>query len=727
MKKYLIIIILICLSIEMLSCDYSQNHNTTITNDNKAQHTFQISSTTEKNIDSTFFTETESYVMPETNTEVFTLQLDSLPLYNEANNKLAAAINAVFPRLRYSVNNYSLKDYSVYIDRNKKQYYDINNIGFDDYLVLANYGNELFDINAEVDDGVLYYLKVSSNTITGTLFVEPEKLEACAKMALAPALIFFKGINYNSLVNTLWNNMDRQDTKIIKETKYAKQTDTVYTYATKDFSVSLSLFQSFGQNGRENEYTYSQINVHVKINNNLLNKEKSSQKYINAKNKYEASLPKGTYDNWYFATDEERYYSAINLLESIFAKDNIFKKCIVANIGGIYSDHDISNSFIPINVQIYDLSLDTNKGNISFYVSGARDDLIYRIYSGNVNNNNYDWWRFDWDGNLIESTSNIAISNYIYELITGTSFSKENKQSNDTTDYLSNELEGIWVNIANSEKDYFEFLNFEKTTYRFGVYPGSYDRTAYLTNVIDKGNNTYSITFKYPSDEYFGDYYEEEIITANIKLENNVLVFIGENIEWVYMGKNLDEAITNVSNYHNGNISYEEPPLQSFDNDDSEIVKILKNEKNFIDFETKKSAAISTLPIINNNYMGTAGRYAIIDLDKDGKDELLVEYNANGDTAIIKYYKNNWTAFYISYREITLLKKDGTMFASSSAYESYVQRIFFSSNGIEFEKIIESNDNANTYIVNKKNVSKDECQKELNNFFEKELVNWIDF
>lgn len=333
----------------------------------------------------------------------------------------------------------------------------------------------------------------------------------------------------------------------------------------------------------------------------------------------------------------------------------------------------------------------------------------------------------------LESTKK---NEYIKKKISNNNNDSTQNQSgdNELLATITNKLEGIWINIAKSEKYYldnienysFEFLKFEKGSHRYGVYPGSYSRTEYITNVIDKGNNTYLITFKCPAGEYFDEYFEEEIYDSTIKLDNKILTFNGDDAKWEYMGADLDEAISNVAKYHNG-IDYQEKKQSNSDNVDGEIDKILKNEKTFIDFQTQKSVSISTLPRVNENYMGTAGRYTIIDLDKDGKDELLVEYNTNGDTAIIKYYKSNWTAFYVPFRAITLLKTDGTMFESNSAYESYVQCIFFSSNGLEFKKIIESNDNTNTYIVNEKNVSKDECQKELKNFFEKELVVWLDF
>ncbi len=157
-----------------------------------------------------------------------------------------------------------------------------------------------------------------------------------------------------------------------------------------------------------------------------------------------------------------------------------------------------------------------------------------------------------------------------------------------------------------------------------------------------------------------------------------------------------------------------------------DITEILSGRMSFVDFETKKTANIETLQEINYNYGGVACRFTVIDIDRDGGNELIIEYNRGGELAIIKNFDNKLTAFYASPREMINLKTDGTMSWSSSAFESGVGYIKFTSNGMEQVEIIGYDTTLNVFTVEGKRVTKAECDKELAKQRKKADVSWTE-
>ena len=157
--------------------------------------------------------------------------------------------------------------------------------------------------------------------------------------------------------------------------------------------------------------------------------------------------------------------------------------------------------------------------------------------------------------------------------------------------------------------------------------------------------------------------------------------------------------------------------------DDNTIQAILNGKMSFIDFDSKLEATITSLPQVNSQYMGEPGMYAVVDLDNNGTKELLIEYNFNGDTAIINIQNGKCIAYYIPYRGRTGLKTDGTMSWSSGASESGVQRISFGNEGIISTDIIVYSEGL--FAVNGNNVTKEKCEKALSEQDMKKDVEWL--
>ncbi len=157
-------------------------------------------------------------------------------------------------------------------------------------------------------------------------------------------------------------------------------------------------------------------------------------------------------------------------------------------------------------------------------------------------------------------------------------------------------------------------------------------------------------------------------------------------------------------------------------NDDVSL--LLSGEKTFTDFETQRTATIFTLPDENTSYLGKPASYAVIDLDDNGKNELLIEYDGAGDTAVLTLRDGEYIAYYISYRARTDLKEDGTMSYSSGASDSGVQRLTFTDDGMESINVLEYNTGDYIFTIDGKKVSEEECAEALRKQYDKKEVVW---
>lgn len=158
--------------------------------------------------------------------------------------------------------------------------------------------------------------------------------------------------------------------------------------------------------------------------------------------------------------------------------------------------------------------------------------------------------------------------------------------------------------------------------------------------------------------------------------------------------------------------------------ENGDVKSLLNGEKTFTDFETGKTADIFTLPEENTSYMGSPASYAVVDLDGDGSEELLVEYDTAGDTAVLRLSGGEYVAYYLSFRSRTGMKEDGTMSWSSGASNSGVQRLMFTDNGMEGIDILEHNTDDYIFTINGEKVSMEECNEAFQKQYAKKDVEW---
>lgn len=121
-------------------------------------------------------------------------------------------------------------------------------------------------------------------------------------------------------------------------------------------------------------------------------------------------------------------------------------------------------------------------------------------------------------------------------------------------------------------------------------------------------------------------------------------------------------------------------------------------------------------------------KYAYIDLDKDGMDELVVKLSKTDDYAIIHYEDNVVYGYeYIPLRGFRDLKEDGTYYASDSAYTTYIYKIKFNKDTY-IENIIMNYDKSNNKcIINDENKTMDDCDKYMLKQDEKTNINFENY
>jgi len=79
----------------------------------------------------------------------------------------------------------------------------------------------------------------------------------------------------------------------------------------------------------------------------------------------------------------------------------------------------------------------------------------------------------------------------------------------------------------------------------------------------------------------------------------------------------------------------------------------------------------------DNTYTWTVSRYSIVDLDKDGTPEIVVELSLAGEQLIFHYTGSSVYAYPFSQRGMNTLKEDGTYCASNGAAYSYINTLKF--------------------------------------------------
>lgn len=206
---------------------------------------------------------------------------------------------------------------------------------------------------------------------------------------------------------------------------------------------------------------------------------------------------------------------------------------------------------------------------------------------------------------------------------------------------------------------------------------------------------------------------------------NNVEPFIMDGSTYLPV-RSVANALGLGVNWNNATSTVELSSVNKVDLS-GEINAILNGTLTFADTDTWQAATIKTLPQINDWYMGKPYRYCVIDLDGDGKDELIVEYDAVGDTAVIHRAETGWMAYWRGYRMFSGLKSDGSIIASDGAEISYMERVVFNEYGMGEIIEIKFDDYYEEYTVGGVLVSRDQCLAEFNKYSMKPDAKYVNF
>lgn len=208
-----------------------------------------------------------------------------------------------------------------------------------------------------------------------------------------------------------------------------------------------------------------------------------------------------------------------------------------------------------------------------------------------------------------------------------------------------------------------------------------------------------------------------------------------ENIRSAYFSKDgskiiveyltADDETATESFDINGNESTKNPEI------DAEFLSVLNSETPFIS-EDGKSV------LLKNYSYGTDGgttvyyaipqEYAVVDLDRDGTNEVVADITPyQTDYMVFHKYNNNIYGFLIGRRSFQDLKKDGSFYGSGGAGLAVYSRMEFNKNTYKVIDTAYSDNYNNIYKIDGKEVTKEAIDKYKSEWGSKENAHFTRF
>lgn len=168
---------------------------------------------------------------------------------------------------------------------------------------------------------------------------------------------------------------------------------------------------------------------------------------------------------------------------------------------------------------------------------------------------------------------------------------------------------------------------------------------------------------------------------------------------------------------------------------------VLLNNEDFIstDMQNKKINLTNIKEVVTDDesIAAAATKFAVMDLDNDGQDEIILWIQINGISdygfEILRYQEGAVYGYTLQYREFMDLKTDGTFIFSDGAADLGIGKLSFSGNGYVIDKLYysESQYNSNNelevqYIANGTLYSEEEFNNDMSHQGEKSNVKWYD-
>ena len=153
------------------------------------------------------------------------------------------------------------------------------------------------------------------------------------------------------------------------------------------------------------------------------------------------------------------------------------------------------------------------------------------------------------------------------------------------------------------------------------------------------------------------------------------------------------------------------------------LLNVMNNKQKFID-ENKKEVYLKDFKIVENQ-TAKVDKYAFVDLDKDGVEELVIYTTSDYGAYVILHYENEKVYGYmIEVRSLENLKADGSFMGSNGANSTEYLRMKFNKNSYTIETEAVYDGNEKVYKINNANVSEKEIKDYVENWNKKENVSW---
>ncbi len=188
--------------------------------------------------------------------------------------------------------------------------------------------------------------------------------------------------------------------------------------------------------------------------------------------------------------------------------------------------------------------------------------------------------------------------------------------------------------------------------------------------------------------------------------------FIWKNEENKTEGNNITNTTTNSNTTQNTSTDTKQL-----------LLNVMNNKQKFID-EDNNEVYFKDFKIVENQ-TAKVDKYAFVDMDKDGTEELVIYTTSDYGAYVILHYENNKVYGYmIGVRSLENLKTDGSFMGSSGANSNEYSRMTFNKNSysIKTEAVYDGTDKI--YKINNEKVSEKEIKEYVENWNKKENVSW---
>lgn len=193
---------------------------------------------------------------------------------------------------------------------------------------------------------------------------------------------------------------------------------------------------------------------------------------------------------------------------------------------------------------------------------------------------------------------------------------------------------------------------------------------------------------------------------------------------FIYKRYNNSNLENNVEN-NNVNI-YENEDLNMDLDINTRLFDVMNSCITFIDWANNR--VMFNEYKISNEEKAVPSKYAYVDLDNDGIEELVVLTTSDyGAYIILKYQDNDIYGHMIGIRSFEKLKVDGSFIGSSGANNNEYLTITFNENKYSLNKEAVFDENNQIYQIKGKDVTKDEINTFVEEWNKKENVKWIEY